>query len=53
MKIKTREQDHGYLQRLQSLMRDDLSPVEDLEFDQLVTLISLYELETLSKGEIE
>ena len=48
MKIKTREQYYGYLQRFQELMRDDLSLTEDLEFEQLVTLISLYELETLS-----
>lgn len=35
--------------RLQELMRDDLSPehYEDLEFEELVRLISLYELETL------
>ena len=49
MKIKTREQYEGYLNRLQSLMRDDLSPDEDLEFDELVKLISLYELETLGQ----
>ena len=54
MKIKTREQYYGYLQRLQELMRDDLSTAfyEDLEFEELVKLISLYELETLpAKGE--
>ena len=52
--IKTKEQYEGYLQRLQSLMRDDfrsLSPEEDLEFEELVRLISLYELETLGEEE--
>ena len=50
MKIETREQYYGYLNRLQELMRDDLSPDENLEFEELVRLISLYELETLPKA---